>query len=91
MLLSDIRNHLAQNGSASIQELSNRFDADLEAVEDIMSVLQRKGAVRLLSGALPACATAGCGCGCACSSAAQKSAEVYEWIGRSKRDRHEPN
>ncbi|MAM12274.1 MAG: hypothetical protein CML23_17870 [Rhizobiaceae bacterium] len=90
MLLADIRLHLAENGSASIQELSNRFDTDIEAVENIMSVLRRKGSVRQISGEPPACARAGCGCGCACSSAAQKSADVYEWVGRSKRARQAP-
>ncbi|MET3600141.1 FeoC-like transcriptional regulator [Martelella mangrovi] len=87
MLLSDIRHHLTENRIASVQELSNRFDTDIEAVEDIMAVLERKGSVRLLSDAPPACASDGCSCGCGCSSSAQKSAEIYEWIGRSKRDR----
>jgi putative ferrous iron transport protein C len=86
MLLSDIRSYCAETGHVSLQELSNRFDTDPEAIRGMMDVLARKGMIRCLTDAgSPAC---GGGCSCCttgCASLRSMPDAVYEWIGRTRR------
>jgi len=85
MLLSDIRSYCAAAGEVSLQQLSNRFDTEPEALRGMMEVLADKGMIRCLSDrSAPACGSACGGCSSGCASQALLSDIRYEWVGRRR-------
>ncbi|MBN2906600.1 MAG: hypothetical protein JXJ18_07825 [Rhodobacteraceae bacterium] len=85
MLLSEIRSYCAQAGRVSLEQLSDRFDADPEAVRGMMDVLVNKGMVCCLTNPDPTCGKACSGCTMGCASLGLMSDAVYEWVGRRAR------
>ncbi|ARE39728.1 hypothetical protein RGUI_1587 [Rhodovulum sp. P5] len=85
MLLSDIRSYCAEAQNVSLQELSNRFDTDPEAMRGMMEVLEGKGMIRSCGDA-PARSCGGCrGCSLGCGAQAPFSDATYQWVGRARR------
>lgn len=73
MIITELSRYLRDSGRAALQDLSNRFDSDPDALRGMLGTLERKGRVRKLPVNTP-CA-GGC---CKCDPAA---IEIYEWVG----------
>lgn len=73
MILSELRNYLAQHGRASLIDMANRFDTDADALRGMLAVLERKGRVRKLP--------PGTACDSGCGKCDQASQELYELVG----------
>jgi putative ferrous iron transport protein C len=71
MILSQLRDYIAERRRLSLQDLANHFDTDPEALRGMLAILERKGRVRKLA------AGAACGGCCNCDQAAP---ELYEWV-----------
>jgi putative ferrous iron transport protein C len=71
MILSDIRDYLAERGRASLVDMANRFDTDADALRGMLAVLERKARVRKLP--------VGSACG-GCCNCDQAAPELYELI-----------
>ncbi len=78
-LLIDIRSYVQERGSASLLDLSNRFQASPDALRGMLEHWVRKGVIRRMdfSANCGGCSTdSGCGdCG------TQAAFETYEWAG----------
>ena len=74
MILAQITTYLREHGRASVANLAVGLRATPQAVEGMLTTLERKGLVRRL----PTCASCTKGCG-GCDLA---SLLVYEWVGR---------
>jgi hypothetical protein len=74
MILSQIASYLSEHRRASLANLAIGLRAAPEAVEGMLSTLERKGLVRRL----PSCASCTKGCG-GCDPA---TLQIYEWVGR---------
>ena len=72
MILSEVRNYLAENRRVSLRDMVYRFGTDADALRGMLAVLQRKGKVRQL----PPKA----GCGDSCCKCDPASLELFEWI-----------
>ena len=76
MILTDIGNYLRERQCASVADIANRFDADPEAVRDMLSILVRKQRihrVRTLTG-----------CGSSCRKCDSAATELYAWGRQSE-------
>jgi hypothetical protein len=74
MILSEIRDYLAERGRAPLSDLAIRFDTDAEAVRAMLDHWIRKGRVRRIRDEDSLCG----GC-CNCGA---EGPEVYEWVQR---------
>jgi DNA-binding IclR family transcriptional regulator len=74
MILSELRDYLAERGRVSLVDIANRFDADADAVRGMLATLERKGRVRKLP--------LGTACNSACCKCDQAAPELYEWVGQ---------
>ena len=72
MILSELRNFLAEHRRATLSVMAHHFDADGEAVRGMLDVLVRKGKVRRVHYPTDCGAT-----GCSCPN---KEIDVYEWV-----------
>ena len=70
MILSELKQYLAEYRRVSLTDMVNRFDADPDALRGMLAVLERKGRVRKLD--VQACGT--------CSKCDPVAAEIYEII-----------
>ncbi|GLS06204.1 hypothetical protein GCM10007860_33740 [Chitiniphilus shinanonensis] len=70
MTPSDIRQYLRERGQASLADLAAHFDAEPDAVRDVIAHWVRKGRVSEIGGA--SCGKSCCGCGTTASVA-------YRW------------
>lgn len=88
MLLTDVRNYIAETGKVSRTQIANRFEIEPEAVGGMLDALISRGDVKLNAehnGAQGGCkCDKGCGC---CSTANAFIEDVYEWIGRARSSR----
>ena len=85
MLLTDVRNYIAETGKVSRTQIANRFGIEPEAVSGMLDALVNRSDIKL--NAEHNEANGGCKCdkGCGCCSAANAFIEyVYEWIGRAR-------
>jgi DeoR/GlpR family transcriptional regulator of sugar metabolism len=73
MILNELTHYLAEHRRAGLMDLAHRFEASPDALRGMLTMLERKGRIRRLTGAV-AC-TRGCS---ACDPA---TLEMYEWIG----------
>ncbi|MEJ2308013.1 MAG: FeoC-like transcriptional regulator [Gammaproteobacteria bacterium] len=76
MILTDIGNYLRERQCASVADIATRFDADPDAVRDMLARLVRKQRihrVRNLSG-----------CGSSCRKCDNAATELYAWGGPSE-------
>ncbi|TCD47374.1 FeoC-like transcriptional regulator [Chlorobium sp. N1] len=73
MTLSAIRQYLAENGGATLPELSRHFDADPSLVESMLEHWIRKGRVALVP-------PKPCGPSC-CGGCSSHGAARYLWSG----------
>ncbi|MBK1722582.1 FeoC-like transcriptional regulator [Thiocystis violacea] len=73
MIISELSRYLRDRERAALKDLSNRFDADPEALRGMLGTLERKGRVRKLPASTP--------CGGGCTSCDPASVEIYEWVG----------
>lgn len=71
MILSALKQVLAEHGQVSLEDLTLQLEADAEAVRGMLELLIRKGQVRRLSPMI---------CGEDCKVAHEHSLELYEWI-----------
>jgi len=85
MLLSDIRTYCAEAGRVSLHDLSNRFEAEPEAMRGMMDVLTQKGIVRCVTEPGAACGKTCCGCSSGCDALRSMPDAIYEWVGRQRR------
>lgn len=74
MILSELRDYLAEHGRVSLVDIANRFDADADALRGMLATLERKGRVRKLP--------LGTSCHSACCKCDQAAPELYEWVGQ---------
>lgn len=87
MLLTDVRNYIAETGKVSRTQIANRFGIEPEAVSGMLDALVHRGDIRSHGAEAGA---DGCKCdkGCGCCSAANAFIEdVYEWTGRTRSSR----
>ena len=73
MILSELKQYLAQRRRAPLSDLAARFDVEPDALRGMLQTFVSKGRVRRLD-------AGGCGpCGGGCCSAPLP--EIYEWVG----------
>ncbi|MCG6939736.1 MAG: FeoC-like transcriptional regulator [Thiohalocapsa sp.] len=77
MILSQLRDYIAERRRLSLQDMANHFDTDAEALRGMLAMLERKGRVRKLA--------AGSACG-GCCKCDQASPELYEWVDAATGD-----
>jgi len=80
MILSDLRDYLAEHRRASLADMVNHFDVDPDALLGMLEQWETKGRVRRVDGA--GTDSRACGSCCVC---AEGDARVYEWVGRTPR------
>ena len=80
MILSDLRDYLAERQRASMADMVNRFDIDPEALLGMLEQWEAKGRVRRIDAA--GSDPRACGSCCAC---AESDSRIYEWVGRAPR------
>ena len=73
MILSEIKQYLAERGQATLGDIAVHFDAPPDAVRGMMEQWIRKGKVRRYN--------ASSACGSSCSKCDPASTEIYEWTG----------
>ncbi len=77
MILSDLRDYLAERGRASMADMVNHFGIDPDALVGMLEQWQTKGRVRRVdAGADPRA------CG-SCTACADGDPRIYEWVGRA--------
>ncbi len=69
MILQQLQTYLRTHPPTSLEELVHHFQADADALRNMLNLLIRKGRVRKLAGKQ---------CG-GCHSCAPESLELYEW------------
>ncbi len=72
MILSEIRNYLAEHKRVALRDMVYRFDADAEALRRMLAILERKGKVRQLP--------RGTACSSGCNKCDEATIELFEWI-----------
>ncbi len=72
MILSELRDYVAERGCVPVAELSRRFEVDEPALRGMLDLWQRRNKVRLLP--------AGDSCG-GCTGCGVGRSEICEWIG----------
>ena len=72
MLLLDMKKHLQDQSSSSVLELALKFKLQPEIVKEMLSVLVRKGQVRICM-KTPKCGTQ-------CTQCSTLTTEIYEWV-----------
>ncbi|MCF7992828.1 MAG: FeoC-like transcriptional regulator [Thiohalocapsa sp.] len=70
MILSELKQYLAEHRRVSLTDMVNRFDADPDALRGMLAVLERKGRVRKLDAQV---------CG-GCSKCDPATVELYEIV-----------
>ncbi|UHD17197.1 FeoC-like transcriptional regulator [Thiocapsa bogorovii] len=73
MILSELTGYLEQHHRVGLMDLAYRFESSPDALRGMLSILERKGRVRRITG------SAGCSSGC--SKCDPATIETYEWIG----------
>ena len=73
MILSELRNYMAEHKRVALQDMVYRFDADAAALRGMLAVLERKGRVRQLP--------LGTACSSGCNKCDPAEVELFEWIG----------
>ncbi|MBL6957845.1 MAG: FeoC-like transcriptional regulator [Rhodospirillales bacterium] len=74
MILSELKDYLAQHKRAGIGDLVNRFQSEPDAIRGMLEHFIRKGRVRRLETELGDCS--------GCSKCDAYALEIYEWTGR---------
>ena len=72
MILAELRDYLAEHKRVALRDVVYRFNADPEALRDMLAILERKGWVRQLP--LGTCCSDGC------NQCDPVSVELFEWI-----------
>lgn len=72
MILSQVREYLAEHKRVALTDMAHRFDADAEALRGMLTILERKGKVRKLP--------PGTGCSSGCGKCDASTIEIFEWI-----------
>lgn len=72
MILSEVRNYLAEHKRAALTDMVYRFNADAEALRGMLAILERKGKVRQLP--------PGTTCNSGCNKCDVATVELFEWI-----------
>jgi len=72
MILVDIKHYLLNHPAATINELSNHFDAEPESIRDMLGIWIKKGKVIKMP--------AGKGCGGGCGKCSCAFGEFYQWV-----------
>lgn len=72
MILSELRDYLAERGCAPIADLSRRFDVDEPALRGMLGLWESRNKVRILPPGAACGNCTGCGAG---------SKDICEWIG----------
>lgn len=73
MILTDLRQHLANNRTCNLLELSMCVNAEPEVVRDMLQLMIQKGQVCLRQKTE--------NCGSSCSKCSPLLTEIYEWLG----------
>jgi len=73
MILSEVRDYLAEKGCVPLAELSRRFEVDEPALRGMLEVWVRRDKLRILQTGSSCGGCAGCG--------PAGSREICEWIG----------
>ncbi len=77
MILSELTGYLEQHHRVGLMDLVYRFESSPDALRGMLSILERKGRIRRITG------SAGCSSGC--SKCDPATIETYEWIGWGSR------
>ncbi|CRI63083.1 conserved hypothetical protein [Thiocapsa sp. KS1] len=77
MILSELTGYLEQHHRVGLMDLAYRFESSPDALRGMLSILERKGRVRRITGAA--------GCSSGCSKCDPATVETYEWIGERSR------
>ncbi len=72
MILSEVRNYLAEHKRVALRDMVYRFGADAEALRGMLAILERKGRVRQLP--------VGTACSGGCNKCDPADVELFEWI-----------
>lgn len=72
MILSDVRDYLAERKRAGLTDMVHRFGVDADALRGMLAVLERKGRVRRLP--------PGSACASSCTQCDVAAMELFEWI-----------
>jgi len=76
MILSEVRDYLAEHKRVPLMDMAYRFEMDPEALRGMLDVLERNGRIKKLP--------LDQACSDGCSKCAPQANLVYEWVGRSK-------
>jgi putative ferrous iron transport protein C len=82
MILSELRDYLAERRRASMRDLTHRFDNDPEVLRDMLNRWIDKGRLRRAM-TVNACSDAGKSSCTGCGSGDPLLAEIYEWVDRT--------
>ncbi|MFB1487602.1 MULTISPECIES: FeoC-like transcriptional regulator [unclassified Thiocapsa] len=77
MILSELSGYLEQHRRVGLMDLAYRFESSPDALRGMLDILERKGRVRRITGAV--------GCTSGCSKCDPATVETYEWIGEGSR------
>lgn len=80
MILSDLRDYLADRKRASMDDMVNHFGIDPDALIGMLRQWEAKGRVRRID----ASAADARSCG-SCTICGEGESRVYEWVGRAPR------
>lgn len=78
MILSDLRDYLAEHKRASMADMVNHFGVDPDALLGMLEQWEGKGRVRRIDAA--SADPRACG---SCTVCADGDPRIYEWVGRS--------
>ena len=71
MILAEIIDYIHERGRVSVADITNRFDADPDAVRDMLAMLERKQRIhRIMSISA---------CGSSCRKCDPTATELYAW------------
>jgi hypothetical protein len=73
MILSELTCYLKQHHRVGLIDLTYRFESSPDALRGMLTILERKGRIRRITGAA--------GCSSGCSTCDPATIETYEWIG----------
>jgi putative ferrous iron transport protein C len=82
MILSELTRYLETHHRVGLMDLAYRFESSPDALRGMLTVLERKGRVRRITG------SAGCSPGC--SKCDPATIETYEWTGTRTDEEHPP-
>jgi hypothetical protein len=79
MILADISDYIQKRQRVSVADIVNRFDADPDAVREMLALLERKKRIHRIP-SVPAC-------GSSCRQCDSAATELYAWgKGREEPD-----